>query len=212
MAAGRRMSEVRSFWQTELDGNQFWERTSVKSFSQGTDAMFAEVTTRPFTNLIASGENAYFWRRVFYDIRKIHRLVWEDHFPATLLELVKVGRAADLLNLLKNGYLPGQTPWKGVFGQSAGSPLFFIVRELCRLGIIPLNPEVQRLSFFVSTPARRAMERIGWINPDAGNRVDFESLSWLSDTLYRRIAADNTYGPRLLPYFDIPLMHLGLEG
>ena len=212
MSAGRRMSEVRSFWQTELDGSQFWERTSAKTFSQGTDALFAEVTTRPFSTLTASGENAYFWRRVFYDIRKIHRLVWEDLFPATLLELVHVGRAADLLNFLKTGYLPGQKPWVGVFGQSAGGPLFFVVRELCRLGVIPANPEVKRLSFFVSTPVRRAMERIGWITADASNRVDFESLSSLSDALYRRIAADTTFGPRLLPYYDIPLLHLGLEG
>lgn len=212
MSAGRRMNEIRSFWQTELDGNQFWERTSAKTFSQGTDALFAEVTTRPFTTLTASGENAYFWRRVFYDIRKIHRLVWEDQFPATLLELVQTGRAADLLNFLKTGYLPGQKPWVGVFGQSAGAPLFFVVRELCRLGVIPPNPDVRRLSFFVSTPVRRAMERIGWITADASNRVDFESLASLSDALYRRIAADTTYGPRLLPYYDIPLLHLGLEG
>ncbi len=212
MSAGRRMSEIRSFWQTELEVNQFWERTSTTTFSQGTDALFAEVTTRAFTTLTASGENAYFWRRVFYDIRKIHRLVWEDHFPATLLDLVQAGRAADLLNFLKTGYLPGQQPWVGVFGQSAGAPLFFVIRELCRLGVIPPNPEVRRLSFFVSTPARRAMERIGWITADASNRVDFESLASLSDALYQRIAADTTYGPRLLPYYDIPLLHLGLEG
>ena len=212
MSAGRRMSEIRAFWSTELDGNQFWEKTSAQAFSGGTDALFAEVTTRPFTNLTASGENAYFWRRVFYDIRKIHRLVWEDHFPATLLELVQSGRAAELLNFLKTGFLPGQKPWVGVFGQSAGAPLFFVVRELCRLGVIPMTPDLSRLSFFVSTPARRAMERIGWLTPDAANRVDFESLSSLSDALYRRIAADRIYGPRLLPYYDIPLMHLGLEG
>lgn len=212
MSAGRRMSEIRSFWQTELDGNQFWERTSAKTFSQETDALFKEVTTRPFTTLTARGENAYFWRRVFYDIRKIHRLVWEDNFPGILLDLVQAGRTADLLNFLKTGYLPGQKPWVGVFGQSAGAPLFFVIRELFRLGVIPPNPEVTCLSFFVSTPARRAMERIGWITADESNRVDFESLASLSDTLYQRIAADTTYGPLLLPYYDIPLLHFGLEG
>lgn len=212
MSAGRRMSEVRSFWRTELQGNQFWERTSSKSFSQGTDALFAEVTTRGFSTLNASGENAYFWRRVFYDIRKIHRLVWEDQFPATLLQLVQTGRSAELPNFLKTGFLPGQKPWVGVFGQSAGAPLFFVVRELCRLGVIQSNQEIARLAFFVSTPVRRAMERIGWTSPEAGNRVDFESLASLSDALYRRIASDTRYGPRLLPYHDIPLLHLGLEG
>lgn len=212
MSAGRRMSELRSFWQTELDGSQFWERTSrANAFSEGTDKLFAEVTTRPFNTLTASGENAYFWRRVFYDIRKIHRLVWEDDFPKTILELVETGRGAELLNFLKTGYLPGQKAWVGVFGQSAGAPLFFVVRELCRLGIVA-DPEVRRLAFFVSTPVRRAMERIRWLSANVGNRVDFESLSALSVSLHRKIAADSTFGPLLLPYYDIPLLHLGLKG
>jgi hypothetical protein len=211
MSAGRRMTEVRNFWRTELDGRQFWERTSRETFGEGTDALFADVTTRPFTNLAASGEHAYFWRRVFYDIRKIHRLVWEDQFPATLLELVEAGRGADLLNFLKTGHLPRQQAWVGVFGQSAGSPLFFVVRELCRLGVIT-DPAVKPLALFVSTPVRRAMERIGWLGADMGNRADFEALASLSESLYRKIASDPEFGPRLLTFYDIPLLHLGLEG
>ena len=211
MAAGRRMTEVRSFWKNELNDCDFWNKTSVPAFGQATDDLFQDVTTRPFTNLKASGENAYFWRRVFYDIRKIHRLVWEDHFPKTLLELVNAGRGNELLNFLKTGHLPGQKAWEGVFGQSAGAPLFFIIRELCRLDVIQA-PEVKHLAFFVSTPVRRAMERIGWLEADAVNRIDFESLASISNSLYRRIAADPKYGPLLLPDYDIPLLHLGLNG
>jgi hypothetical protein len=211
MSAGRRMTEIRNFWRSELDRRQFWERTSKETFGEGTDALFADVTNRPFANLAASGEHAYFWRRVFYDIRKIHRLVWEDHFPATLLELVEAGRGADLLHFLKTGHLPGQKAWVGVFGQSAGAPLFFVVRELCRLGVIT-DPAVKPLALFVSTPVRRAMERIGWLGADIGNRVDFEALASLSDSLYNRIASDHEFGSRLQSFYDIPLLHLGLEG
>jgi hypothetical protein len=55
------------------------------------------------------------------------------------------------------------------------------------------------------------MERIGWVGAGVSNQVDFQSLSSLSEALYQRIAADTTYGPRLLPYYDIPLLHFGLE-
>jgi len=211
MSVGRRMTEVREFWCTELNGRQFWERTSGKTFGEGTDALFADVTRHPFSNLGASGECAYFWRRVFYDIRKIHKLVWEDEFQGTLLQLVASGRGAQLLNFLKTGRLPGQHAWVGVFGQSAGAPLFFVVRELCRLGVIT-DSAVKPLAFFVSTPVRRAMERIGWLDAEIGNRADFESLATLSESLYQKLAADAEFGPRLITYYDIPLLHLGLEG
>ena len=211
MSAGRRMSEIRSFWYSQLDGRQFWDRTSNASFGSGTDALFTDLVTRPFANLAANGEHAYFWRRVFYDIRKIHKLVWESEFPATLLDLIRSGHGQHLLNFLRTGHLPGQPSWVGVFGQSAGSPLFFLIRELCRLGIIT-DPAVKPLAFFVSTPVRRAMERIGWLGADLGNRVDFESLASLSESLHLKLSSDRQFGPRLLEFYDIPLLHLGLEG
>jgi hypothetical protein len=211
MSAGRRMTEVRSFWQSELEARQFWTRTSQATFGHATDALFSELISRPINNLAASGEHAYFWRRVFYDIRKIHQLVWENQFPATMLELVRSGHGANLVNFLHTGQLPGQPAWVGVFGQSAGSPLFFVVRELCRLGVIT-DPAVRPLAFFVSTPVRRASERIGWLKAEEARRVDFESLAAMSEKFHRKIAADRVFGERLLPYYDIPLLHYGLEG
>jgi len=71
---------------------------------------------------------------------------------------------------------------------------------------------VKPLAFFVSTPVRRAMERIGWLDAEIGNRADFESLATLSESLYQKLAADAEFGPRLITYYDIPLLHLGLEG
>jgi hypothetical protein len=165
---------------------------------------------RQFSNQIASGEFAYFWRRVFYDVRKIHKLVWTDNFPDSLLRLVQSGRAGDLLAFLKSGTLAGQANWVGVFGQSAGSPLFFLVRELCRLGVIT-SPEIEPLAFFVAKPVRRAMERIGWLNADASDAMDFHALSAVSMKLHSKIKADRTHGPKLLPFYDIPLLHLGLN-
>ena len=210
MSAGRRMTEVRDFWHQELEQRGFWEMTCGQKFGKGSDALFDDLQTRRFNTLIASGEHAYFWRRVFYDIRKIHKLVWEDHFPETLLDLVQAGRGAQLLNFLKSGQLSGQQAWVGVFGQSAGTPLFFLVRELCRLGVIR-DPAVQPLAYFISTPVRRAMERIGWIQPESSGRVDFESLASLSEQLHQKITSDHECGPKLLPYYDIPLLHLGME-
>lgn len=211
MSAGRRMTELREFWHGQLDTRQFWENTSGTAFGGGTDALFDDLMKRRFADLIGSGEHAYYWRRVFYDLRKIHKLVWEDEFPDTLLRLTQSGRGGELLNFLKTGTLSGQKTWVGVFGQSAGVPLFFLVRELCRLGVIT-DPQVLPLAFFVSTPIRRALERIGWRTADLMGRQDFESLSSISTQLHAKISGDREFGPKLLPFYDIPLLHLGLNG
>ena len=205
------MTELRKFWHEELEERQFWVSTSGTAFGRGTDALFDDLMQRRFANLIASGEHAYFWRRVFYDLRKIHKLVWEDGFADTLLGLVQAGRGGELLNFLKTGTLSGQNRWAGVFGQSAGAPLFFLVRELCRLGVIT-DSQIQPLAFFVSTPVRRAMARIGWLDTDSSETPDFESMSSISAQLHAKISASSEVGPKLLPYYDIPLLHLGLNG
>ena len=58
------------------------------------------------------------------------------------------------------------------------------------------------------------MERIGWLGADIGNRVDFEALASLSDSLYSRIASDREFGSRLLPFYDIDpnrIRYLGIS-
>jgi hypothetical protein len=212
MAAGRRISELHSFWKGELERRRFWEKTSQKDFAHGGDALFSEVVWRPFHDLAASGENAHFWRRVFYDIRKIHQLVWEStySFPMVLLDLAHSHQAEGLLNFLRSGHLPGQPSWVGVFGQSAGAPIFFLIRELRRLEIIA-NSEVDPLAFFACTPVRRAAEHIGWIPPELAGRADFESLAEISLQLFNKIQADHKVGPDLLKFYDIPLLHMGLN-
>ena len=210
MSAGRRMSEVRSYWEDELENRTFWVRTSGPKFADGTDSLFEELIQQPFVNAAASGENAYFWRRVFYDLRKIHQLVWENDFASVLLDLASnPARSGEMLNFLRSGQLIGQSPWVGVFGQSAGSPLFFLVRELRRIGVLE-NPDLNRLSFFVCSPVRRAAQQIGWIEPELANRADFVSLAEISERLYERIANDGEAGKELLKDYDMPLLHYGL--
>ena len=67
----------------------------------------------------------------------MHLLVWGDYkFPETLLDFVAAGHGDQLVRFMKSGIsdrLDGHKAWAGVFGQSADSPVFFLVRELCRL-------------------------------------------------------------------------------
>jgi len=209
MTAGRRIVEIRNFWTNELERRRFWEVTSGKEFTQEGDTLFEEVVSHPFHDLAASGESAYFWRRVFYDIRKIHQLVWQNDFPRVLLELAHSPNGTALLNFLRSGQLPGQRPWVGVFGQSAGAPLFFIVRELRRLKVIE-NEALDPLAFFTCTPVRRAAVSIGWIDSALAGNTDFQSLAAMSEKLHAKLSGDQQFGLQLLPFFDIPLLHMGL--
>src|SRR5208337_684891 len=123
MAAGRRTSEVQDFYRCELNGRHFWERTSVPFFGTEADSLFAELVRTTFASANAPGEHAHFWRRVFYDVRKMHLLVWgEYNFPETLLEFIDAGHGDQLVQFIKSGQsdkLDGHKAWAGVFGQSA---------------------------------------------------------------------------------------------
>lgn len=211
LSAGRQAKELRDFWKERLSPNQFWERTSARDFSEETKDLFTQAVTAQFTDLNAGGEAAYFWRRVFYDVRKIRRMVCENYFPATLMGLVESGGGPHLPHFLRTGALPGldQRRWVGTFGQSAGSPLFFVIRELVRLEVIT-DPAVRPLSYFVSTPVRRALRKIGWLDEDDKSVPKFEELASLSEWLHNKIMGDQEFGPKLLPYFDIPLLHMGI--
>ena len=211
LSAGRQATELRDFWKERLSPNRFWERTSAGDFSEETKDLFTRAVTAQFTNLNAGGEAAYFWRRVFYDVRKIRRMVCEHYFPATLMDLVESGHGPHLPHFLRTGFLPGpdQSRWVGTFGQSAGSPLFFVIRELVRLEVIT-DPAVRSLAYFASTPVRRALRKIGWIDEDDAAVPKFEEFASLSERLHNKIMGDPEFGPKLLPYFDIPLLHMGI--
>lgn len=202
VSAGRTVTELGKFWVNRLKPEDFWQRTAAGDFSETTQQIFEKAVTAKFTNDDAGGEQAYFWRRVFYDIRKVHRMVQND-FPAVLSELVQQGHGGHLPQFLRTGQLPGpeQPRWIGTFGQSADTPLNFIIRELFRLEVIT-DEAVRPYAFYVCRPVLRALEKIGWIpNADDG----FSGEQWRE-----KLAKDPVHGPLLQTCFDIPLLHMGI--
>ena len=107
---------------------------------------------------------------------------------------------------MRNGTIPGQRKWRGVMGQSAGAPLFFIMRELRRFGIVR-GEGADASCFFVCRPVRRAAYHLGWIERTLRDRYDFSSLQEISRRLYERVRSDAAVGDELLPLYDIPLLH-----
>lgn len=202
VSAGRQLTELRRFWLERLNSEDFWNRTSTGDFSDRTQKIFERAVTAEFNDLNAGGEAAYFWRRVFYDIRKVRRMVGND-FPAVLLDLVNQGHGEHLRQFLRTGHLPGpdQKRWVGTFGQSADTPLGFIIRELVRLEVIK-EESVRRSAFFACRPVLRALAKIGWVqDADSG----FSGEQWLA-----KLDEDPVCGPLLLSYYDIPLLHMGI--
>lgn len=203
ISAGRTMTELRRFWQERLDPEHFWERTAVGEFTEETREIFEHAVTAEFSNLNAGREQAYFWRRVFYDLRKVHRMIVND-FPAVLLELVAQGRGGELPQFLRTGHLHGlqQPRWIGTFGQSADTPLGFIVRELVRLEVVTAEA-VRPYAFYTCRPVIRALLKLGWLNDED---------SWFTGKEWQaKLAEDPVHGPKLAPYYDIPLLHMGIK-
>jgi hypothetical protein len=202
VSAGRRMSELRDFWTERLDREDFWERTSEGDFSELTQAIFINAVERESRDEGGGGEKAYYWRRVFYDIRKVHKMVHEG-FPGVILRLVDEGHGTNLPQLLRTGRLPGlyQQRWIGTFGQSSDTPLGFIIRELVRLEVITDNA-VLPYGFYVCRPVLRALRKIGWI-PDED--YGYSGQKWLD-----KLEEDPIHGPLLKPFHDIPLLHMGI--
>lgn len=207
MAEGRRTSELRQFWTGELEGDgKFWLVTSQPSFREGADKVFERVCERRFPHVLANYERAYYWRRLFYDVRKMHRLVWESGFPAMILERARtVSSGRELIEFIRSGHLPGQAPWVGVVGQSLGSPLFFIIRELRRLGVIE-NRAVDSVAFFPCRPVRRAAASIGWLEQRDVDVSAMKDLLRVSEALHEKAQRV----PVLSRDFDIPLLHMGV--
>jgi len=158
------------------------------------------------------GEDATFWRRIYYDVRKVRHLIYENQFAEAVMELAQDPRdATHMLQFLKSGKLPGERAHRGVLGQSAGSPLFFVVRELRRLGVIP-HPEVDASAFFVCTPVRRLAARLGWIESKLAASYDFESLGEASLRIHSAAMALTPNDAVVFrKWFDIPLLHYALN-
>jgi hypothetical protein len=206
LGAGQPVTRVQKFWNEKLDPLLFWEKTDGSFDAAG--EIFDDIIHREFKSASAAGEDATFWRRVFYDIQKVNRLVFEDQFAETVIDLAKLN-AERLVQFLRSGQLPGQPGWRGVLGQSAGSPLFFVVRELRRLRVITYEA-VDSSAFFVCTPVRRLAARLSWVSPELAARYDFESLQETSRRIYEK-ASESDCAELFAEWFDIPLLHYALN-
>ncbi len=202
-----RTETLRKFWLEKLEAGGFWKATGLKcDFAGVTRELFGNLVLQRHNDGAATGEWADYWRRVFYDVRKVHELVWHHNFAETIVQLaLDSRRAGDLTMFLRGGQLAGQRAWAGVLGQSSGAPLFFVARELCRLSLAN-SPDLKRLAFFPCTPVRRAALSIGWLQPSLAYATDFNSLARVSEQLHQRVMGH----PELAKLFDIPLLHMGL--
>jgi len=210
MSAGWPVERVRRFWIEKLAPMNFWEQTE-NGFREA-DSIFDKVIHEEARGSNAASEDATFWRRIFYDVRKLQHLVYVNQFAEEVMGIATdPHNATHLLRFLKTGKLPGERAWRGVLGQSAGSPLFFVVRELRRLGVIT-PPEVDGSAFFVCTPVRRLAARLGWIESKLAESYDFESLGEASQRIHAAaMELDQDDAAVFREWFDIPLLHYALN-
>lgn len=207
---------IMKFWDKRL-GDDFWSATIPETLAEGTspkfeqrlDRFFEEVIHRTFRDENASGEEADFWRRVFYDFRKMHFFVFgESNLPGLVLQIAHsdgVG-GGQLVQFLRSGHvpLPLQTPgnerWSGVVGQSMSGPLLFVMRELRRLGLLPDG--FDSACYYMNSPARKVASQLGWLEISQQRHASFADLLALSASVSRSMQEE---APQLIQHFDLPL-------
>jgi hypothetical protein len=206
------------FWKERLNA-EFWAATIPNSldeakssgYDQRLDAFFERIIHSTFRDMNASGEDAEFWRRVFYDFRKMHFFVFQNDLPKVLLELAVANDVAgyDIIGFLRSGNvplsmrMPGEERWSGVIGQSMSAPLLFVMRELRRLEVIT-SDRFDSACYYMNSPATKIAYRLGWINELTRKDYSFSNLVGLSETVHEKIR-NSEYAEGLLPHFDLPL-------
>jgi hypothetical protein len=210
-----RREGVDHFWREELGPLQFWEKTSEPVAEGSTADHFHSRTSMFFEDVIhrrlranASGERAELWRRVFYDIRKVHWLVHMNEFPSVFLEVLARHRAAtEPIKFLRDGTIFDQPFHHGVMGQSSSSPLFWLMRELRRLSVIQ-ESTYDETCYYVCASVRQAAANLGWVDADVANNYDFDSLLQVSRDIHSVIMNSSVAG-EFNRWFDLPLLRLG---
>lgn len=209
-------NRIMRFWEERL-GDDFWQATvpetlqiaTTPKFEERLDRFFEKIIHQTFRDANASGEEADFWRRVFYDFRKMHFFVFgESNLPDLILQIAcsdGVG-GSQLVQFLRSGRVPrslhsaGHERWAGVVGQSMSAPLLFVMRELRRLRIIP--EDFESACFYMNSPARKVAARLRWIDPSQQGHGSFEDLLSVSEAVFNKMKSE---APELAPYFDLPL-------
>ena len=198
---------IEHFWRTRLtDVWRVFTPAVVLHESEGhdwraLDEVFLEATHRSFRDSDASGEDAELWRRVFYDFRKLHQFVYRNSFPAAILEVAGMRETTpeNLVNFMKSGNLPN-VRWTGVLGQSMTSPLFFVLRELRRLGVI--DSRFDPVCFYMNSPGRNVGTCLGWIAAKRGVAYGVEELTEFSTICHKRMQSECA---ELSPLYDLAL-------
>jgi len=206
---------VQRFWEERL-GEEFWDFTIPDSldepgtadFNQRLDTYFERIIHTLFKDANASGEDARFWRRVFYDFRKMHYLVFRDHLPETILDLAAFAEAdgLSLISFLRSGRVPdalqdGHTHFQGVIGQSMTAPLLLVMRELRLLGVLP-DARFDSACYYMNTPPRRVAKMLGWIDDAYTGDYDFGQIVLVSEAVHARMLEE---APDLVEFLDLPL-------
>lgn len=211
----RALEQVMKHWRSDLT-EDFWENTIPFSlqdiengkFSTHLDHYFEAKIHMLFRDENASGENAAFWRRVFYDFRKMHHFVFKNELPSTILDFVNYEEANGpaLINFLKSGEIPikmqdsNNPRFRGVIGQSMTAPLLFVMRELRRLNI--LDNRFDAACYYTNAPVRRVARKLGWLGEESKNTRNFSDLVGQSETLHKCMKDEL---PDLVAHLDLPL-------
>ena len=188
------LPRIKKFWQW-LGRLGYWEK------SQGFDSGFDKVF-----QVIDGSEEAELRRREYYDFQKIRHIVYEVDMQGWLLELARnqdVG-GEELLNFLRQGVLP-EAPFqerrriRGTIGQSMSAPLLFVMRELRRLKVIQ-HDRFDPACYYINSPARRIMTRLGWLDGEHG-WPNFDTQLEHSEICHDHLAGYQD----LRGHFDLPL-------
>lgn len=210
LSAGRRVSEIQRFLAENPLIPDIWSACTRDAFEDACDKVFSNIVEKTPQTTMASGEYAYLWRRVFYDLRKIHHIVFEYDFGTSLLELCqKAHTVREIIDFARGGQVPGGDKWSGVIGQSAGSTLLFVLRELRRTGIY--RPKEDHHCYFMCRPVRRAAVRFGLLDEDSLTTYDLNSLLDQAKSIHERIQEHPAAREAFKNLFDIPFLHSAQE-
>lgn len=209
------VAQVKRLWNEDL-GPEFWQATIPESldlsasdaFNGNLESCFEGKIHQLFRNENAAGENVDFWRRVFYDFRKMHHFVFQNDFPEIILEFARYDEAEGhtLINFLKTGRIPdsmqdtSHPQHRGVIGQSMKAPLLFVMRELRRLDL--LDKRFDPVCLYMNAPARRVARWLGWLGEETRGDGDFSKLVAQSELIHARMQEEL---PDLAQYHDLPL-------
>jgi hypothetical protein len=165
------------------------------------DEFFEKVIHQHLEGPRGSGEDAEFWRRVFYDFRKMHFFVFHNQFPEQLLDVFAESESWNQPVLfLKNGTWPGEH-WRGVIGQSMTAPLLFLMREMRRIGVLR-SADFDKSCFYMNSPAKSIAFALGWIDEEKRRTHDIEALADISADCHQFMSEE---APDLIQWFDLPL-------